>query len=163
MDIKEIKNLIKFVAKYKVSEVKLEIGEIKVSIKTGLSSNSIELRPPVSSFTQSENTISRELNQQKNIDNTEDFSVNSNDLQNEKLLTIKSPIIGTFYIKPSPDKPPFVSVGSEVKEGEVLCVIEAMKLFDEIESDIQGKIVKILVEDSTPVEFDEPLFLIEPI
>ena len=78
-------------------------------------------------------------------------------------VTIKSPIIGTFYTKPSPDKKPYISVGSEVKKGDVLCVIEAMKLFNEIESDIDGKILKVLVEDSTPVEFDEPLFLIEPI
>ena len=82
---------------------------------------------------------------------------------NENVVTIKSPIIGTFYTKPSPDKEPYISVGSEVKKGDVLCVIEAMKLFNEIESDIDGKILKVLVEDSTPVEFDEPLFLIEPI
>ena len=76
--------------------------------------------------------------------------------------TVKSPIIGTFYRKPSPDKDVFVNVGDTVGEGDVLCVIEAMKLFNEIESDISGKIVKILVEDASPVEFDQPLFLIEP-
>ena len=78
------------------------------------------------------------------------------------LVTIKSPIIGTFYRKPSPDKDNFVNVGDEISEGQTLCVIEAMKLFNEIESDVSGKIVKILVEDSSPVEFEQPLFLIEP-
>jgi acetyl-CoA carboxylase biotin carboxyl carrier protein len=79
-----------------------------------------------------------------------------------KHVTIKSPIIGTFYRKPSPDKPVFVEVGTDVKEGDVLCVIEAMKLFNEIESEISGKIVKVLVDDSSPVEFDQPLFLVDP-
>ncbi|GIR98579.1 MAG: hypothetical protein CM15mP101_09490 [Flavobacteriaceae bacterium] len=77
-------------------------------------------------------------------------------------VTIKSPIIGTFYRKPSPDKDNFVNVGDEISEGQTLCVIEAMKLFNEIESDVSGKIVKILVEDASPVEFDQPLFVIEP-
>jgi acetyl-CoA carboxylase biotin carboxyl carrier protein len=79
-----------------------------------------------------------------------------------KYLTIKSPIIGTFYRKPAPDKPVFVEVGTEIKEGDVLCVIEAMKLFNEIESEVTGKIVKVLVDDATPVEFDQPLFLVDP-
>ena len=78
------------------------------------------------------------------------------------LITIKSPMIGTFYRKSSPDKPLFVEVGDTIKEGDVLCVIEAMKLFNEIESEVNGKIVKILVDDSSPVEFDQPLFLVEP-
>ena len=79
-----------------------------------------------------------------------------------KYVTIKSPIIGTFYRKPSPDKPVFVEVGSSIKEGDVLCVIEAMKLFNEIESEVTGKIVKVLVDDASPVEFDQPLFLVDP-
>ena len=78
------------------------------------------------------------------------------------LLTVKSPIIGTFYRKPSPDKPSFVEVGDVISEGSVLCVIEAMKLFNDIESEVSGKIVKILVDDSSPVEFDQPLFLVDP-
>ncbi|MDI3322156.1 acetyl-CoA carboxylase biotin carboxyl carrier protein [Pinibacter soli] len=78
------------------------------------------------------------------------------------LITIKSPMIGTFYRRPSPDKPLFIEVGDEVTPGKVVCIIEAMKLFNEIESEVKGKIVKILVEDSTPVEYDQPLFLVEP-
>jgi len=82
--------------------------------------------------------------------------------EQSKYLTIKAPIIGTFYRKPSPEEPAFVETGDKVSEGSVLCVIEAMKLFNEIESEVSGKIVKILVEDSSPVEFDQPLFLIDP-
>ena len=81
---------------------------------------------------------------------------------NNNYITIKSPIIGTFYRKPSPDKPSFVEVGDIISEGTVLCVIEAMKLFNDIESEVSGKIVKILVDDSSPVEFDQPLFLVDP-
>jgi acetyl-CoA carboxylase biotin carboxyl carrier protein len=81
----------------------------------------------------------------------------------DNLITIKSPMIGTFYRKPSPDKDVFVEVGDTIKEGDVLCVVEAMKLFNEIESEVSGKIVKILVDDSSPVEFDQPLFLVEPV
>ena len=77
-------------------------------------------------------------------------------------MIVKSPIIGTFYRKPSPDKPSFVEVGQSIEKGDVLCVIEAMKLFNEIESDFSGKIVKILVDDQSPVEFDQPLFIIDP-
>jgi acetyl-CoA carboxylase biotin carboxyl carrier protein len=82
--------------------------------------------------------------------------------ENSKYITIKSPIIGTFYRKPSPDKPMFVEVGSTIGKGDVLCVIEAMKLFNEIESEVSGKIVKILVDDMSPVEYDQPLFLVDP-
>src|SRR5690606_20421343 len=82
--------------------------------------------------------------------------------ENSKYITIKSPIIGTFYRKPSPDKPLFVEVGQTIAEGDVLCIIEAMKLFNEIESEVSGKVIKILVDDSSPVEFDQPLFLIDP-
>ena len=82
--------------------------------------------------------------------------------KDDKYITIKSPMIGTFYRKPSPEKDTFVNVGDNIKSGDVLCVIEAMKLFNEIESEITGKIVKVLVDDSTPVEYDQPLFLVDP-
>ena len=78
------------------------------------------------------------------------------------LITIKSPMIGTFYRRPSPDKPNLAEVGSEITPGKVVCIIEAMKLFNEIESEVKGKIVKVLVEDASPVEYDQPLFLVEP-
>ena len=90
-------------------------------------------------------------------------SIKEEENTNEKLIAVKAPIIGTFYRKPAPDKDPFVEIGKVVKEGDVLCVIEAMKLFNEIESEVSGKIVEILVEDSSPVEFEQPLFLIDPV
>jgi acetyl-CoA carboxylase biotin carboxyl carrier protein len=164
MDINEIKNLIKFVSKYKVEEVKLEIGGTKISIKTG---SSVKFNNNASALVT--NLKAEDINkvntgsQEVLTEGTDTSIANETEKLNENVVTIKSPIIGTFYIKPSPDKKPYISVGSEVKKGDVLCVIEAMKLFNEIESDIDGKIVKVLVEDSTPVEFDEPLFLIEPI
>ena len=86
----------------------------------------------------------------------------SNANEADHLITIKSPIIGTFYRKPSPDKPNFIEIGDSIKEGSVLCVVEAMKLFNEIESEYSGKIVKILVDDASPVEFDQPLFVVDP-
>ena len=111
MKLKEIQNLIKFVAKSGANEVSLEMEDVKITIKTSPGT---------------------------------------------------SPIIGTFYRKPSPDKPAFVDVGDIITEGTVLCVIEAMKLFNDIESEVSCKIVKILVDDSSPVEFDQPLFLVDP-
>lgn len=82
--------------------------------------------------------------------------------ESDKYITIKSPMIGTFYRRPTPDKPNFVEIGDEVSQGKVVCIIEAMKLFNEIESEVKGKVVKILVEDSSPVEYDQPLFLVDP-
>jgi acetyl-CoA carboxylase biotin carboxyl carrier protein len=82
--------------------------------------------------------------------------------EEDKYITVKSPMIGTFYRKPSPDKDTFVNIGDTIKPGDVLCVVEAMKLFNEIESEVSGKIVKVLVDDSTPVEYDQPLFLVDP-
>ena len=86
----------------------------------------------------------------------------TSEVEDSRFITVKSPIIGTFYRKPSPDKPNFAEVGTEVKIGDTVCVIEAMKLFNEIESEVSGKIVKVLVDDSSPVEFDQPLFLVDP-
>ncbi len=157
MDLKEIQNLIKFVAKSGASEVKLEMDDIKITIKTG---------------SDSETTILQQVPVQAQMPQAVAPAVTSMPVQdvtpvatgedNSKYITIKSPIIGTFYRKPSPDKPLFVEVGQTIAEGDVLCIIEAMKLFNEIESEVSGKIVKILVDDSSPVEFDQPLFLVDP-
>ena len=95
-------------------------------------------------------------------DNKETMSVTDEKSDDSGYVTIKSPIIGTFYRRPSPDKPIFAEVGQNISEGDVLCIIEAMKLFNEIESEVSGKIVKILVDDASPVEFDQPLFLVDP-
>lgn len=166
MDIKEIQELIKFVAKSGATEVNLEIDNVKISIKSpakkgALPETTIIQQIPVaqnapavmpvaaaapSAETQAENPPAEA---KKNSDE-------------DKYITIKSPMIGTFYRKPSPDKDTFVNIGDTIKPGDVLCVVEAMKLFNEIESEVSGKIVKVLVDDSSPVEYDQPLFLVDP-
>ena len=153
MRIKEIKNLIKFVAKAGAREVSIETEKLKLTIKAG-EKTSIQQAPVVELPAISEPKQSAPPPLAKEQDAAYE--------EESKYLTIKAPIIGTFYRKPAPDKPAFVEVGDSVSEGSVLCVIEAMKLFNEIESEVSGKIVKVLVEDSTPVEFDQPLFLIDP-
>ena len=155
MDIKEIQNLIKFVAKSGASEVKLEIKDVKITIKTGsgTTETTIVQAAPMQGMPQmAAPTTTTPVAQQSAQAVGEDSNY----------ITIKSPIIGTFYRKPSPDKPNFAEVGTEIKIGDTVCVIEAMKLFNEIESEISGKIVKVLVDDSSPVEFDQPLFLVDP-
>lgn len=161
MDIKEIQSLIKFVAKSGASEVKLEMEDIKITIRTGSESTTPETTivqqipmaqapvAPIAAAPVAVEAASSETEQPAAADDS-------------KYITIKSPIIGTFYRKPSPDKPVFVEVGSTINQGDVLCVIEAMKLFNDIESEVSGKIVKVLVDDSSPVEFDQPLFLVDP-
>ncbi|MEP1488041.1 MAG: acetyl-CoA carboxylase biotin carboxyl carrier protein [Algibacter sp.] len=159
MDIKEIQNLIKFVAKSGASEVKLEMDDIKITIKTGSESDTTIVHQipaaqmPVAPIA-AQPVITDAVAPVAAVTPAAD--------ENSKYITIKSPIIGTFYRKPAPDKPLFVEVGQSIAEGDVLCVIEAMKLFNEIESEVSGKIVKILVDDSSPVEFDQPLFLVDP-
>ncbi|HEX9827964.1 MAG TPA: acetyl-CoA carboxylase biotin carboxyl carrier protein [Flavobacteriaceae bacterium] len=159
MDIKEIQNLIKFVAKSGASEVKLEMDDIKITIKTGGDNRGEGItyvqQIPANSPVATQTPVNP-------VAETPFATSTPPKDDNSKYITIKSPIIGTFYRKPSPDKPVFVEVGSTIKEGDVLCVIEAMKLFNEIESEVSGKIVKILVDDSSPVEFDQPLFLVDP-
>ena len=156
MKLKEIQNLIKFVAKSGANEVSLEMEDVKITIKTSSESPPIVVQEPI-------------VVPQQTVPSTTIPTVDATDLplvppadDQSKLITITSPIIGTFYRKPSPDKPAFVDVGDIITEGTVLCVIEAMKLFNDIESEISGKIVKILVDDSSPVEFDQPLFLVDP-
>lgn len=159
MDLKEIQNLIKFVAKSGASEVKLETEDLKITIRTGplgggqdttyLQQFPMQAAMPAAPMPAATAAPAAPAEGKKDSDDS-------------KYITIKSPIIGTFYRKPSPDKPPFAEVGQNIAKGDVLCVIEAMKLFNDIESEVSGKIVKVLVEDSSPVEFDQPLFLIDP-
>ena len=158
MDIKEIQNLIKFVAKSGASEVKLEMEDVKITIRTGVgkTETTIVQAAPVASMPQ---VPAAPVAQPVATPEKAEPAKNESD---DKYVTVKSPIIGTFYRKPAPDKPNFVEVGSEITAGSTVCVIEAMKLFNEIESEISGKIVKVLVDDSSPVEFDQPLFLVDP-
>ena len=160
MDLKEIQNLIRFVAKSGASEVKLETGDVKITIRTGSdkAETTIIQQPqqvavpapvPVETPTPAAPTQEAPAEAEKADDTS-------------KYIEIKSPIIGTLYRKPSPDKPAFVKVGDTISAGDTVCIIEAMKLFNEVESEVSGKVVKVLVEDSSPVEFDQPLFLVDP-
>lgn len=155
MDLKEIQNLIKFVAKSGTSEVKLETDDFKITIKTGPTGNTMVQQLVAAPLVQGPTTTAP-------LEVAQPVSTALPVVEDSKYITVKSPIIGTFYRRPSPDKPLFVEVGHSISEGDVLCMIEAMKLFNEIESEITGTIVKILVDDSSPVEFDQPLFLVDP-
>ncbi|OYX84146.1 MAG: acetyl-CoA carboxylase, biotin carboxyl carrier protein [Flavobacteriales bacterium 32-34-25] len=158
MDLKEIQNLIKFVSNSGVAEVKLEMDDVKITIRTTLESSA-----PEPTYVQQ---LPAQAPAQQIIAAAPVAAATpvaaAPVVEDSKYITIKSPMIGTFYRKPSPDKPMFVEVGTSISKGDVLCVVEAMKLFNEIESEISGKIVKILVDDMSPVEFDQPLFLVDP-
>ena len=164
MDIKEIQSLIKFVAKSGASEVKLEMEDVKITIKTGASKTetTIVQAAPVTSVPQAVPTFPPATSAPVAVPETSSEGTAITEENISKHITVKSPIIGTFYRKPAPDKPNFVEVGSEINKGDTVCIIEAMKLFNEIEAEVSGKIVKILADDSSPVEFDQPLFLVDP-
>ncbi len=161
MDLKEIQNLIKFVAKSGASEVKLEMDDVKITIRTGnendkqqLQQVTVPVQMPSAPIVQAPSAPAAPAAPAAPVAETP--------AEDSKYITVKSPIIGTFYRRPSPDKPIFAEVGQSIAEGDVLCIIEAMKLFNEIESEVSGKIVKVLVDDASPVEFDQPLFLVDP-
>ncbi|SDX70725.1 acetyl-CoA carboxylase biotin carboxyl carrier protein [Lutibacter oricola] len=159
MELKDIQNLIKFVAKSGANEVKLEMEDIKITIKTGPEKTETTILQQAAPMAVPQVPVSAPVASQIEevaTGNTSEKEENSN------YIEITSPIIGTFYRKPSPDKPMFVEVGDTVNPDSVVCIIEAMKLFNEIESEVSGKIVKILIEDGTPVEFGQPLFLVDP-
>jgi len=177
MKLNEIQDLIKLVAKSGVEEVEIEQKDFKITIKAdpALKKRRGQIAPepspqqvihhqmpiamqPVATMAQ---PIAQAQPQQQPDVAVATPPANAAE-DTSKYIEIKSPMIGTFYRSPSPDKPPFVEVGDQVKEGDVACIIEAMKLFNEIESEVSGKIVKILVDDNTPVEYDQPLFLIDP-
>jgi acetyl-CoA carboxylase biotin carboxyl carrier protein len=163
MELKEIQNLIKFVAKSGASEVKLEMDDVKITIRTGKTDGSgdthyIQQVPAMTVPAQPQAVAAAPADAAPKA--PADSSAAAD--EESKYVVVKSPIIGTFYRKPAPDKPVFKEVGDSVAVGDVLCVIEAMKLFNEIESEVSGKIVKVLVDDSSPVEFDQPLFLVDP-
>tara|TARA_R110002096_G_scaffold386418_2_gene580430 strand:+ start:149587 stop:150069 length:483 start_codon:yes stop_codon:yes gene_type:complete len=159
MDIKEIQNLIKFVARSGAAEVNLETENFKINIKTG-SATGDQAVPQIISMPQVAQSAPAPVPVQAEVAPAAPAKEAEED--NSKYITVKSPMIGTFYRRPSPDKPIFVNVGDEIQPGSVVCIIEAMKLFNEIESEVSGKIVKILVDDQTPVEYDQPLFLVDP-
>ena len=178
MKIDEIQELIKFIAKSGVSEVELESKDFKITIKTPprrrkgmvvvedeenvtdsqpapvqvIATAPVSVPPPPASAPVSE--------EPKPVESTP--SAGEEAASGGGSESIKAPMIGTFYRSPAPDKPTFVNVGDEINKGDVICIIEAMKLFNEIEAEVSGKIVKVLVDDATPVEYDQPIFEIEP-
>ena len=168
MEFKEIQELIKLVNKTNVSEFKLEEGDFKILIRSKAFAESKftsavqqSVVPVQMPQIQSVAPIQASAPQpaaaaQPKAETPKKAADTSN------LIEVKSPIVGTFYRSSSPDKPPFSKVGDTIAEGDVICIIEAMKLFNEIESEVSGKIVKVLVEDATPVQFDQPLFLVDP-
>lgn len=164
MDIRDIQNLIRFVAKSGATEVKLEMEDFKITIKTsGEEAKSETVFVPQPIVTQGLSAMPTipvtQPQVQQEVGNPTQAPASNTE---EKYITIKSPIIGTFYRRPAPNKPLFVEVGDTISVGQPLCVIEAMKLFNEIESEVSGKIVKVLVDDASPVEYDQPLFLVDP-
>lgn len=161
MELKEIQNLIKFVAKSGASEVKLEMKDVKITIKTGVGKTETTIiQQPMTE--QIPVTVQAVASAPLAAQTESKISSEDNQDDDSKYIMVKSPIIGTFYRKPSPDKPSFVKVGDTIDVGDTVCIIEAMKLFNEVESEVSGKIIKVLVDDSSPVEFDQPLFLVDP-
>ena len=167
MNLEDIQELIKFVAKSGATEVDLEIDNIKISIKSPAKKRRGEVDvptiihqapAPAQIVTQAPVSVPAdtppiETAPEKEVRNEED---------NSNYVAIKSSMIGTFYRSSSPENPSFVNVGDTIKEGDTICIIEAMKLFNEIESEVSGTIIKVLVDDATPIEFDQPLFLVDP-
>jgi len=159
MDFRQIQDLIKMINKSNIGEVTIEEKEFKITIKQkkeekiAYAQAPAMVAPPVMAPVQAHLPAAAAPAMEKPAASAPGA---------DNLVTIKSPMIGTFYRKPSPDKPLFVEVGDEVTPGKVVCIIEAMKLFNEIESEVSGRIVKILVDDASPVEYDQPLFLVEP-
>lgn len=162
MNLNEIQDLIKFVSKSGVAEVEIERKDFKIVIKTSSSKTApvqqvIQATVPAAQpVIQAAPVVSAPVVTEAKAPATAAGGDDS------KYITIKSPMIGTFYRQAGPDKPLFVNVGDTIKKGSVICIIEAMKLFNEIESEVSGKIVKVLVDDASPVEYDQPLFLVEP-
>lgn len=152
MDLKAIKNLIQIVSKSKISELNVKIGNLEVYIKQN----------PIKSLDSNQvlsNNIDTDISLLKKYDKLE---IEQKQYNESNYVIIKSPMIGTFYSRPSPDKDPYVKIGDNIEPGVKLCIIEAMKLFNDIEAEISGKIIKILVDDTSPVEYDQPLFLVDP-
>lgn len=167
MDISEIQDLIKFIAKAGVTEVEIERKDFKITIKSempkrkGLAATEATIQMPIPVAAMPGTPVAA-IPQTPAAAAPPAAEAPKADASEDNYITVKSPMIGTFYRRSSPDKPTFVEVGSTIGNGDVLCVIEAMKLFNEIESEVSGKIVKILVDDNSPVEYDQPLFLVDP-
>ena len=162
MDIKQIQDLIRFVSKSGVNEVSIEQNDFKITIKTNQAPTYVTANLPAAESAPvyaAPAPVAPAASPAPAAATTTEAPAPDT----SKLITVKSPMIGTFYRSSSPEKPMFVNVGDEIKPGSVLCIIEAMKLFNEIESEVSGRVVKILVDNASPVEYDQPLFLVEPV
>ena len=172
MDLKELQDFIKFIVRSGATEVDVETEDLKLSIKTPSKGKAQQEQPIIQQVAVPQQTLgvmptaqmpSTVLPQPQNVANTEQVAkTDKKEEVDSNYITIKAPMVGTFYRKPAPNKPDFANVGDNITPGKVVCIIEAMKLFNEIEAEVSGKIVKILVDDATPVEFDQPLFLVDP-
>lgn len=161
MNLNEIQDLIKFVAKSGVSEVEIEQKDFKIIIKSESKSKGSDQPIIVQAAAPAALPVAAPVAAPAPVAAAPAApAAPAND--DSKYITIKSPMIGTFYRSPGPDKDSFVNVGDNVGKGDTICIIEAMKLFNEIESEVVGKIVKVLVDDASPVEYDQPLFLVDP-
>lgn len=178
MKLSEIQELIRFVAKSGVTEIDLELKDFKINIKTPARKRRGGLVDPSEMVIESSGVLPSVIPQvvvaspaPVPVAPSEapapaaaqaSNSAGAGDEDESKYVTIKSPMIGTFYRAPSPDKASFVNVGDDFNDGDIICIVEAMKLFNEIEAELSGKIVKVLVDDASPVEYDQPIFLVEP-
>ena len=157
MDFKQIQELVKMVNKSNISELSIEEDKFKITIKQKDNEVQQVIAVPAVTSVQAVAPVAVAAGPAATTAAAAPAAAKT-----DNLVTIKSPMIGTFYRSPGPDKPAFVNVGDDVTPGKVVCIIEAMKLFNEIESEVGGKIVKVLVDDASPVEYDQPLFLVEP-
>jgi acetyl-CoA carboxylase biotin carboxyl carrier protein len=157
MDIKQIQDLIRFVSKSGVNEVSIEQNDFKITIKTNQAPTFVNASIPAAPFVNPAPAATSVPQTQATVESAAPVA------DTTRYVTIKSPMIGTFYRSSTPEKPSFVNVGDEIQVGSVLCIIEAMKLFNEIEAEVSGRIVKVLADNASPVEYDQPLFLVEPL
>ena len=162
MKSKEIKDLINFISNSGLDEVNLETEEIKLHIKRNTAPTYVEAPVAPQPVAPVAPAVVAPTAPQPTPEAPAAGGSSEPSADDDRYITIKSPMIGTFYRASSPETPPFASVGDTVQSGTVVCIIEAMKLFNDIESEVSGKIVKVLVDDSSPVEFDQPLFLVDP-
>lgn len=165
MEYKQIQELIKAINKSNISELSIEEGDFKITIKQAQSISEtqfVAVQAPAMPAMQMAAPAAQPAALPAAQPAAPAAPAQSATATNDNLVTIKSPMIGTFYRSSGPDKPAFINVGDEVKQGQVICIVEAMKLFNEIESEFNGKIVKVLIDDASPVEYDQPLFLVEP-
>ncbi|HBH05827.1 MAG TPA: acetyl-CoA carboxylase biotin carboxyl carrier protein [Flavobacteriales bacterium] len=172
MEFEKIQSLIRLVSKADITEVELETEEMKLVIRSDKKGGSEEttsqvvhtampIQTQVPMATMHQQPVAQPMTTPQ-VDAPKETAQKSGEGDESKFITVKSPMIGTFYRASAPDRPPFVEVGDQIKTGSVLCIIEAMKLFNEIESEVSGKVIKVLIEDASPVEYNQPLFLVEP-